>query len=558
MKSKLKIDLRDPIYLIVFAALAYRLIGVTWGLPNEMRSVSLHPDEQVNLLVARQGIIPGKLDFTPGFYNYGTLYFTFLRFLSDVVGVYAGGFDAQGNLTPAGMASVHLAGRVFNCLFGAITCGLVFAIGRRFLSGLGAAFAAAACVVAPALVVHSRFQTVDTLATMFAVASLYWSIRALDAGEPLRKAAIWAGVFAGLSAGTKYVGFVAVVPLVVAVMLRDRKGGFSAGAIGLMVAVVTFVVSTPGALLDREAFMRDFLFELNHSREGHGIVFAQTSPAMIYHLSNLWLGFSLIGLLGGLYCFIRAGIMKVQPMWVIGAFFLVMYAAVSGGQIKFMRYILPTIPALALGVGWFMDQLGKQSELGKKMALLVGLGVVGGLDKSGFVGSATMTAQMLMPDTRDVAGKWLREKGDVSVGFVSDPWFWSATIQPEVPMTRMLGPNRLMEMWAGWSNPRLARYLPPNPAERFDWDVRLLTELKPDYVSFSSFEYGPVERIRQSGKGTDVEKLFASRYSEFVTRLGQEYDLVNGPWDDGPAHKVLVEDMEYIRPRVTIWKRKAP
>ena len=562
--NKLKINWKDPILLIVVLAFAYRLIGAGWGLPNDIRAISLHPDEQVNLIFARQ-IIPGQLKFTPGVYNYGTLYFTFLRFLSDVVGVYANGFDAQGQLTPGGMAAVHLVARVFNCLFGAITCGLVFAIGRRFLTTVGATFAAVACLVAPALVVHSRFQTVDAMATMFVVASLYWCIRALDASEPLRRAALWAGVFAGLSAGTKYVGFVAVMALIPAILLRAKAGAEGEGAqkpgwsnlgLAILACVGAFLVTTPGALLDREAFIRDFTFELNHSKEGHGIVFAQTAPAFLFHLGNLWQGFSLIGLLAGLYALVRGSLLKSAQVVVIAVYFVLLYAAVSGGQIKFMRYILPTIPALALGVGYVVDLMRAKSEIGRKVGIVLGLAVCGGLDKSGFVSSGTMTVQMLAADPRDLAGRYLKDKSEV--GLVSDPWFWSATVHPEMPMTRMFGPKRLLELWSGWTSPKVVRYMPENPAERYDWDKRLITELKPEYITCSSFEYAAVQRIADSKQGSDVEKLFASRYLEFVDELGKTYEIVPGAWDDGMGHRLMVEDMEYIHPRVTIWKRKTP
>ena len=46
-----------------------RFLGISWGLPNELRNFSLHPDEQVNFLYARE-IIPTQLKFTPGNYSY--------------------------------------------------------------------------------------------------------------------------------------------------------------------------------------------------------------------------------------------------------------------------------------------------------------------------------------------------------------------------------------------------------------------------------------------------------------------------------------------------------
>ena len=130
MKEKL---LSNPLILIFVGALLIRMLGVSWGLPNDLRNFSLHPDEQVNLLYARQ-IIPTQLHFTPGNYSYGTLYLTLLRVVSDLVITYGGGLDQAGNISPSQMGWIHLAGRFMNCLFGAGVVGLTFGIGRRVLS----------------------------------------------------------------------------------------------------------------------------------------------------------------------------------------------------------------------------------------------------------------------------------------------------------------------------------------------------------------------------------------------------------------------------------------
>ena len=137
MKNSL---LKSPLLWIFLGALVIRLVGIDWGLPNNIRAFSLHPDEQVNLIYARQ-IEPLKFKFTPGFYNYGTLYLTLLRIVSDVVGTYAGGFDQAGNLTPFGMGQVHLAGRILNSLFGAGLASVTYLMAARFLKPTAAVFA---------------------------------------------------------------------------------------------------------------------------------------------------------------------------------------------------------------------------------------------------------------------------------------------------------------------------------------------------------------------------------------------------------------------------------
>ncbi len=536
-----------PVFWIFVVALLIRVVGVRWGLPNEMRNFSLHPDEQVNLIYARQ-IIPTQLHFTPGFYNYGTLYLTILRVLSDIVLTYGGGLDQAGNISPSAMAQIHLAGRLVNCLFGAGLASLTFALARRNISQVGSYIAAGIVVVAPALLVHSRFQTVDMLATLLAVAAVYACVRMIEPEAPAIKWAILGGIFTGLSAGTKYVGFVAILAVIAASIIAKNP---KAAVVGVVAAILAFIISTPGCILERDAFIRDFMFELNHSKAGHGVVFMATSPAFFYHIGNLSAGASILTLVLGL-----AGIgwltVKKQTWGILLAiFFVTYYFAVSGGQIKFMRYVLPLIPILAVGVGYMIQKI---QEAGKEKAgVAIGLLVIGGIDRGGLVQGGALTAQMMLPDGRDVAGKYLIEKGDVTVGLVDDPWFWSPTVNPDTDITRMIGPKNLIEMWTGWTKPKVVRHLPPNPNERVEWDVKLVTEDKPDYISFSSFEYVPFKRMSELSTKSDLENLYASRYVEFMAALTKDYEVV---LDNDPYHVPMVEDMEYVHPHVLIWKRK--
>ncbi len=549
MKSKL---LSNPVVWIFLWALLIRLMGVSWGLPNELRAFSLHPDEQVNLMYARE-IVPTQLKFTPGNYSYGTLYLTVLRITSDIVLTYGGGMDSVGNISLAAMGQVHLAGRILNCLFGAGVAALTFGIGRRVLSVHGAYIAGGLVAVAPALVVHSRFQTVDMLATMLAIASVYACIRLIEPQAPAMKWALLAGLFAGMSAGTKYVGFVAIVALIPA-CLHVKKPVLL--VYGLLVAIGAFVVTTPGCILDKERFVSGFLFELNHSKEGHGVVFMGTSPALIYHIANLSSGASILTFLLGVGGLGYSVFTRNAWAIILTSFFVVYYLAVSGGQIKFMRYILPLIPVLALGVGFVVHKVVESGK--EKLGLALGLLVLGGADTGSLVRTGPLTYKMLSTDPRDIAGKWLKDKGDVTIGLASDPWYWSPSIHPEMGVTRIVGQKNLLELWASWDKPKVAVYIPPDPRDRYSWDVKLLTEIKPEYVVASSFEYVPYNRLSKLKSGNEIETLLGSRYLEFKAILERDYEMV--PKKEFPEnddnHNEMVEDMEYVQPNVIIWQRK--
>ncbi|MEZ5163143.1 MAG: phospholipid carrier-dependent glycosyltransferase [Fimbriimonadaceae bacterium] len=170
------LDKVDPkrlrIGLIIFVvALLIRLAGMTWGLPNEKRFHSLHPDEEV-VLAYSQAVEPAKLKFTPGFYNYGTLYLTMVRVTTDIVGGYGGGAQKEdGSDQYQARANFILAGRWLSVLAGAGMAWVIFALLVRRTHPLGAILGGASIGIAPALVTHSRFMTVDVVATFFLTAS---------------------------------------------------------------------------------------------------------------------------------------------------------------------------------------------------------------------------------------------------------------------------------------------------------------------------------------------------------------------------------------------------
>jgi len=546
-----------PVALIAiaffFVSMLLRLVGWTWGLPSPGQDFSLHPDEYPNAAFSQQiDLAKGKL--TPGVYNYGTLYFTVLKVAGDVAITYGGNPEKPNDR----IALVHKAGRFLNLVFGSLLPVVAWLALSRRGSWQGAGLAAGMLAVAPALTVHARFQTVDMLALLLSLGGLVAAFNILDEDQPALKWALLAGTFCGLSAGTKYVGIVGLVPIFVALGLRLR-GGAITGILGaIVVAGVAFVVATPGALLDREAFWRDFQFELDHTKTGHGIVFSGTPNALVYHLGNFVLGFgalaSILGIAG-----LLSGVKQKDRIALLSLVFFVVYLVViSRAEIKFMRYVLPLFLPLAIGIGRLVQNMSAEvSEKTKKLALAGVALSVAGVDRGGFLGSVQFAVQMSLPDTRTVVANYLKEDPSKSVGIVSDPWFWTPTMYPETAAPRFAGPERIQAFREASSIP-VVQYIPESGiADRYDWDTRLLSELKPDRVVFSSFETQAVDRIaalKKAGRTfTDVESLLADRYSAFAEQLSKDYEVEKV---FNPKPTILVEDMEYVGPTVWVWKKK--
>jgi len=550
---------------LFLGAFVFRLFGIDWGLPSAERYNSLHPDEDLNLAVSQQ-INPAAGKLTTGFYNYPTLYLTLTRIGTMV----ADGYSPPGEVkTPEAAAVVRakhiLVGRWISALAGAGAVWVVFAVLYRRVHDLAALAGAVAVAVAPGHLVHSRFETVDVLGAFFVVLSLYWCARLLPPGdEPpddksLNRFVLYAGLCAGLAAGTKYNGALALVGLAVplAVLARRGKGpGWAVASFGVaaVVSALVFFITTPGALMESEAFQRDFKFELLHTSQGHGLVFAGTSSGFLFHLANLFLGFGLLlTLLGGLGLAWGA-VRRHAWLGVFLTFAVVYYLLIGRAEVKFFRYVLPLIPVLAVGVGWVFDRFHTNPNTRWRTANLLPILGLCGIAGGGLASAATWTNWMATPDPREILGKELKEKGG-SVGLVSDAWFYTPTLFPEVGASRGVPIEKRLALQQAVTKPQILQYIPEDPNQRRPWDSRLMVELRPERIIYSSFEFDNLYRLSQLATVPAEFKSQVDDFNAFMRDLNAMYTKEEEFTEPGTPG---VEDLMYIRPTLYVWKRKPP
>lgn len=516
-----------------------------WGLPGEWRVTSLHPDEPINWMVAQSA-----RDLTPNFYNYGTLFFTLNNLLLGVLHLIGLGVPDPATGTLGGLAQEFVTGRFLSALFGAGMVWLVFAMLFRRVHLYGALAGAAAVLVAPGLVVHSRFMTVDVMGAFFVTLALYFACEAAD--RPAWRPILGCAIAAGLAAGAKYNGILALVALAPALWAAPRESRWKWAGGAVATAVAVFLVCVPGVFLEREAFMRDVQYELLHVATGHGLVFAGTSPGWVYHWANLLFAFgtllTFLGVLG------LGRLVRNKQAWAIGLglFFVVFFVLIARAEVKFMRYVFPLIPPLAIGFGWLMARMHEHVNTRWRWGFALGLAGLAGLGGGGTADTANYTAHMLSEDPRETVAKQMRAEVQ-TVGVVADPWFYTASFYPETVLPRPVPFAQREAARAAAQSPRVLRFVPENPDERMDWDVRLLTELKPEAVVFSSFELEGYERLSRMKPKDPSLLALVEKYEAFRTELQKSYGIdrvVGGGMAD-------IHDMMYIRPTLQVWKRKA-
>ncbi len=545
--------------IVFLVALAIRLIGINWGLKNELHNVSLHPDEPIVQGYSQQ-LEPARGKLTPGFYNYGTLYLTVEKVASDMVSAYTGAPDAKDEISVWSWVSrCHLAGRFLSAIAGAGMVAILYLIAFRFIGMLGAAVSSSILAIAPAHVVHSRFQTVDIFAAFLLLVSLYFALQLLprEGNAPtqnLLKLVALSGLFAGLSGGTKYTGVLGLLSLMTALAMMKTRPDLKPFLVALGATVLGFVVATPGVLLETEVFLKDFKYETLHIATGHGLVFAATPPGFIYHGFNLAVGLGgLITILGavGLALALKR---KENWIWVLLAFAIPYYLLIGRGEVKFLRYTFPLYAPLILGFAWLMVEAHKRSGPWR-IVVAAGIFAASGLTLGGLKGLTTTSIAMTNQDPRDAAAVYLRTKGDVTVGLPRDPWFWSPSLYPNVGVPRSIRwPKRQAEMLEK-SQPKSV-HITDDKGNPTVFDLRLIQEAKPEYICFSSLEWGPGMRAHGASGLTKDQQAESDSVFNFTEALKKDYELERQFGNIGMDAVFLVEDMQYVQPEVYVWKRK--
>ncbi|MCS6919756.1 MAG: glycosyltransferase family 39 protein [Fimbriimonadales bacterium] len=529
---------RGWVWLLLFVlALGVRLIGVRWGLPNAERYFSYHPDEWLILLASYFTINPYRGEFLPGFYNYGTLplylWSVWLHWLS-AVGVIGG---LPENATPAQIAALradlYFWARVLVALMGA---GAAVVVGRTAAMVGGAAAGAAAALTmafAPALVVHSRFQTVDVPTTLFFALALHQAVALMRSERPLRTL-LWGAFWAGCAAGSKYnAGLSLMAPLMSLWLLANRplpqRALWSGAAIG--VAGLTFLIVCPGVWADSERFWSHFWYEVRHVGQGHGEIFTDTGLGWLYHIyPNLSVGFGALGLAASLLGWLLHA--RQRALWGVLAASVAYYLLIGAAEVRFLRYTFPLFPMLAIGVGLLATaQLSRLPRWSAPALAAVAIGWQ-------LISAFSLTVCMLRPDARDQAAAWIRANlpEGVRIGLPTVPWFYTPPLFPET------GELRWQDRLQYAQNAAPYRLIPLAPPE---WNADALQAAPPEYLLISEFE----ER--------DVQRIGRADYKAFMHIVNTRYALWQTFANEPPLLRRkpnLPHDLLYICPVVKLYR----
>ena len=375
-----RINVSALLALVILIALLLRVWGISADLPY-----SYHPDEPAPLGISLRMFKTG--DLNPRFFHWPSLLF-YLNFLAYIpyylFGKLLGVFQTPNSIlavTQQAMGSAYapmptmvLLGRLLTVGFGIASVVMAYLIGKRLTDRTWVGLLAALLLaVSPTTVWHSRWITPDTMAAFFVLASAYASIRVYQEGRTRHY--VIAAVCIGLAASSKYNAVLAVLPLLVAHILRYGRRSLKERDlyVGIFLSALVFLCTTPFALLDFGEFYSGLMFDRQHYATGHA---GMEGDAVRWYLGYLWdttgpiMLLALIGMVWGIAS-------RSREIVILSTFPVAYGLFISRFVVRNDRTLLPALAFLfilaALAVAQVFDRLARPSSRAFRYASIAAL-----------------------------------------------------------------------------------------------------------------------------------------------------------------------------------------
>jgi hypothetical protein len=405
---------------ITLLALTLRIWGIRWGLPDGRHPLrSYHPDEAL-LFNTLSNMNPGRLDLNPNWFGYPSL-----QYYLQGAWLYLGSLLGQVRLTPdvahyinhpSDSAALYLWSRWLVVLLGSATPLAVYLAGRNLYGRRAGLWAALWMALVPMHVITSR-ELKPIVPGVFWLAATLSAATSRGGGRIL-----WPSVVAGLALGTYYTTGIALMAVWLSIVFDCRGQGGSwrrACRLCLLSTLVTtavFFTTSPGILLEFPKAVRDFFGEASAGSWGHPHWNLYTGYGFGWlgaWSQRFWFGLGppleILVLLACAWAAARGG----RQGWVLLVPAFLFYVVMGGATTQFLRFLLPLVPFLMIGIGGFVASL--------RPAIRWGLV----LPAAGYTLFYVVAVNRVYcrEDPRDRASRWLEErvgKGE-TVGVVAHP-----------------------------------------------------------------------------------------------------------------------------------------
>ena len=387
--------------LIIIAACVLRFYNLNWD-----SGFTFHPDERnIDAAVSRIDLFE-QLD--PGFFAYGGLTIYLYKVTGEIINYVTG----QQSWT-FDWGKINIIGRFYSAYFSTITIIAIYTLSKKLFDKRIALLAAALSAFFPSFIQTAHFGITENLLTLMVVLITIACLNILEKPKIASYALVGALLGLSLSAKTAAISFLIIPTVTVLIRLLPiklksktyRKEILSVLVIGL-ITVTIFTLFSPYTFLNYEKFMESMKYEggvvSGELLVPYVLQFIGTTN-YLFQIKNLFwqIGFVNIVAIPSVFFVIYKMVKERNKEYLVLLSFPVAYFLYVGSwHTKFIRYMLPILPFLAIFSSYTLWQIKrKYANLGTALiTFFVVVTAVWGL---------SFFAIYLKPQSRIAASEWV-------------------------------------------------------------------------------------------------------------------------------------------------------
>jgi 4-amino-4-deoxy-L-arabinose transferase-like glycosyltransferase len=424
---------RPALALLLLITFLLRLWGVKQGLPY-----SYNVDEATHFVPRAVAFF--SHDFNPHYFLNPPAYSYLLHVVFEL---WFGGSDAVTRAYATDPTNVYVVARVVGAAMGTGAVWLTYLAGSRLFNRSVGLLAAAIFGLAflPIFYSHLALNDVPTLAP---VALSLYGIGGVMRWGRMRDYAI-AGIGVGLAAATKYTGGITLLCLVAAFVSDGMGGAFWRAtrrfAVGLLGALVAFLIANPYAILDFSAFQAGVSSQASLAAGQDPVKLGtQAGGGISYYLWTFTWGLGWVPALAGVGGAVLLLARRRLAMALVLVPAPIAFIIFMGNQQRFFgRWVMPIFPIIAILAAYGAFELVRWLARIRNVPAPVGACLVAVLLLAQSVVTVLHNDAVLSrPDTRNLARAWMVANVPASAKVVIEPVVsddWANDIGTSLPWT---------------------------------------------------------------------------------------------------------------------------
>lgn len=395
--------------LIVFWGGFFRFYNLNWD-----EGHFFHPDERnIANAVARIRFFD---QLNPGFFAYGSLPIYLYRAIGDLLVAIS-----KNPKWFSDWGYINLIGRGCSAFFSTLTIILVFILTKRIWGKKVGILAAFFTAFSPSLIQTAHFGVTEGMLVFWLLLVSIFSLTTVEI--PTIRNYLKLGVILGLAAATKISAISFLIVPVVSHFLHHFKylKRHLRFLFFLLVAFLTFAFFSPYVFLDRQKFLESMNYETGVASGRLKVVyvlqFEKTTP-YLFQIKNLFWQMgpvALLGILGIITLLILAFRTRNRKILILLSFPVIYFLYVGSWYTKFIRYMAPILPFLAISAAWILFEIHRHSKTAGKV--LIGL-----ICLATFLWALAFFSIYTRESTRITASRWIYQNIPRKAKILREHW----------------------------------------------------------------------------------------------------------------------------------------